>query len=76
MENPSFEFNYFQRGLPALATLTTVGYGDVYPITLGGKVFTFFVLMIGLGIVAVPSGLIANAFSQPREQSKSEEKMD
>ncbi|MDX2471973.1 MAG: ion transporter [SAR324 cluster bacterium] len=45
----------------ALATLTTVGYGDIYPITVGGKIFTFFMLMIGLGIVAVPAGLISAA---------------
>ncbi len=47
----------------AVATLTTVGYGDVYPITFGGKIFTFFILMIGLGIVAVPAGLIASALT-------------
>lgn len=47
----------------ALATLTTVGYGDVYPITVGGKVFTFFILMIGLSLVAVPSGLLAAALT-------------
>jgi voltage-gated potassium channel len=45
----------------ALATLTTVGYGDVYPVTVGGRVFTFFVLMLGLGVFAVPTGLIAMA---------------
>jgi len=48
----------------AVATLTTVGYGDVYPITIGGKIFTFIILMIGLGIVAVPSGLIASALTK------------
>ena len=51
----------------AVVTLTTVGYGDVYPITPGGKVFTFFVLMIGLGIVAVPAGLMASALTKVRE---------
>lgn len=52
----------------AVTTLTTVGYGDMYPITAGGKLFTFVVLMIGLGIVAVPTGLIASALSQVREE--------
>lgn len=50
----------------AVTTLTTVGYGDMYPITAGGRLFTFFVLVIGLGIVAVPTGLIASALSQVR----------
>lgn len=54
----------------ATATLTTVGYGDVYPITTGGKVFTFFILIIGLGIVAVPTGLFASALSKARESEK------
>ena len=45
----------------SIVTLTTVGYGDVYPITLGGKIFTFFVLMIGVGIVTIPAGLVATA---------------
>lgn len=44
-----------------ISTLTTVGYGDVYPITAGGKIFTIAVLFIGLGVVAVPTGLIARA---------------
>lgn len=54
----------------ALTTLTTVGYGDMFPITAGGRFFTFLVLMVGLGIVAVPTGLIASALSQAREEEK------
>lgn len=50
-----------------VTTLTTVGYGDVYPITVGGKIFTFFILMIGLGIVAVPAGMISAALTEARE---------
>ena len=48
----------------AAATLTTVGYGDAYPITAGGKIFTFLMLMCGLGVVAVPAGLIAAALTK------------
>ena len=51
----------------AVITLTTVGYGDVYPITAGGKFFTFVILMCGLGIVAVPAGLIASSMSKVRQ---------
>ncbi|MEZ6087850.1 MAG: potassium channel family protein [Pirellulaceae bacterium] len=51
----------------ALATLTTVGYGDVYPITIGGRCFTAIMLMLGLGIVAVPAGLVASTLATARE---------
>jgi voltage-gated potassium channel len=51
----------------AIATLTTVGYGDVYPVTISGRVFTFLVLIVGLGIVAVPTGLFASVLSKARE---------
>lgn len=54
----------------AVTTLTTVGYGDMYPITSGGKFFTFFVLMIGLGVVAIPTGLVASALSKAREEEQ------
>ena len=56
----------------AVATLTTVGYGDVYPLTAGGKLFTFVVLMVGLALVALPSGLIASALSEARRLEKEE----
>ena len=52
-------------------TMTTVGYGDVYPITVGGKVFTAVVLIIGLGIVAVPTGLLASALTKTSQTAKS-----
>jgi len=51
----------------AIATLTTVGYGDIYPVTTGGRLFTFVVLIAGLGIIAVPSGLVAAALVKARE---------
>jgi voltage-gated potassium channel len=58
----------------SIVTLTTVGYGDVYPITLGGKIFTFFVLIIGVGVVTVPAGLVATALSKAREIQEEEKK--
>ena len=51
----------------SIVTLTTVGYGDIYPITLGGKIFTFFVLIIGIGVVTIPAGLVATSLSKARE---------
>ena len=54
----------------AVATLTTVGYGDIYPITVGGKIFTYFILMIGLGIIAIPTGLIASALTKVNNDNK------
>lgn len=47
-----------------VATLTTVGYGDIYPVTVGGKIFTFIILMIGLSVVAVPAGLFSIALQE------------
>ena len=56
----------------SVATLTTVGYGDVYPITVGGKIFTFIILIVGLGIIAVPTGLISSALTRCIEEEKVE----
>lgn len=60
----------------AVATLTTVGYGDVYPITTGGRIFTFVILLIGLGIVSVPAGLVSAALSKAREIEETNEVAD
>ena len=54
----------------ALATLTTVGYGDIYPITLGGRIFTGVILMIGLGVVALPVGIISSCLTEARKQQE------
>jgi len=56
----------------AVCTLTTVGYGEIYPITAGGKVFTTLVLATGLGIISVPAGIVASALSRAREMEDHE----
>ncbi|MEP1094825.1 MAG: ion transporter [Cyclobacteriaceae bacterium] len=45
-----------------VATLTTVGYGDVYPITGLGKLLGAFIAILGVGIFALPAGIIASGF--------------
>lgn len=64
---PEIFTSVIHSGWWAVVTLTTVGYGDVYPITVGGKIFTFFILLIGVGIVTIPAGLVASALSKARE---------
>lgn len=48
----------------AVVTLTTVGYGDMFPITAGGKIFTSLIAIISIGIIAVPTGLLASALTK------------
>ncbi len=46
----------------AVATFTTVGYGDIYPITIGGKFMAGIISILGIGLVAVPTGIISAGF--------------
>lgn len=46
----------------SVATLTTVGYGDVYPITGIGKLFASIIAILGIGLVALPTGIISSGF--------------
>jgi voltage-gated potassium channel len=48
----------------AIVTLTTVGYGDVFPITPLGKLFSGLVLIAAIGLIALPTGIFAGAMSE------------
>lgn len=47
----------------SVATLTTVGYGDVYPLTVLGRIFAAVTAVTGIGLIAMPTGILASAFS-------------
>lgn len=46
----------------SVSTLLTVGYGDIYPITIGGKIMAIVISFLGVGMVAIPTGIISAGF--------------
>lgn len=54
----------------AVATLTTVGYGDVIPITAMGKFFGGIISIVGIGMVAMPTGILASGFNDKMRQGE------
>ena len=58
----------------AVATLTTVGYGDVYPITPLGKFAAAIIALAGVGVVALPAGILASAFADELRQREARRK--
>jgi len=70
--------NAFSSFWWAIATLTTIGYGDIYPITAVGQLLNGIFAFLGIGLVAIPTGIISAGFvEQARDdKSESEEKHD
>ncbi|WP_026476140.1 ion transporter [Alkaliphilus transvaalensis] len=56
----------------AVATLTTVGYGDVYPITVWGKILSGLIAVLGIGLVALPTGIISSGFMEELSQNNNQ----
>ncbi len=54
----------------AVVTLTTVGYGDVVPITTLGKTISVFIMMLGYAIIAVPTGIVSSEFAKNRKENE------
>lgn len=54
----------------AVATLTTIGYGDVYPVTPLGKLFAGIVAIAGIGLISLPTGILAAAFSDAVQRDR------
>lgn len=60
----------------AVVSFTTVGYGDMYPVTPGGRMFTAAVLFIGLGVIAVPTAIITSALLRTKLQDELEAEIE
>jgi voltage-gated potassium channel len=54
----------------SVATLTTVGYGDSYPITAIGRAFAGATALTGIGLIAMPTGILASAFSDALQRQR------
>ncbi len=53
-----------------VATLTTVGYGDIFPVTLLGKVLGAIIAVLGIGMFALPAGLLGSGFIEEMQRKK------
>ncbi len=58
----------------SVVTLTSVGYGDVYPITPFGKLLGGVIAVLGLGLVALPTGILASGFAEEVQRKQSQPK--
>ena len=66
--------SYFDAVYWATVSLTTVGYGDIYPVTVIGKIITMISSIFGIAIVALPAGIITAGIMEEINKSKSEPK--
>jgi voltage-gated potassium channel len=73
-DQPDVFENAFSGLWWAIATVTTVGYGDIYPVSWLGKILGAFIAILGIGLIAVPTGIISAGFVE--QISKKEEKDD
>lgn len=54
----------------AVVTLTTIGYGDIYPITIGGRILAMILALVGIGLVALPTGILTSGFIRALRSEK------
>jgi voltage-gated potassium channel len=68
LEGPTGVFNSIPKGMYwAIATLTTVGYGDVVPVSTLGRMIASLVMVLGYGVIAVPVGIVSSDIAQTVE---------
>lgn len=54
----------------SVETLTTVGYGDIYPVTILGKILGSFIAILGIGLFALPAGILAGGFAEELKNTR------
>ena len=62
--------NYFDAVYWATVSLTTMGYGDIYPITTAGRIVTMVSSFMGIAIIALPAGIITSGFMEELQKDK------
>ena len=65
---------YFDAVYWATVSLTTVGYGDIYPVSTAGRIITMFSSMFGIAIVALPAGIITAGYMEGLTSTKEDNK--
>ena len=60
--------DFFEAVYWAVVSLTTMGYGDIYPVTTVGRVFTIFSAIFGIAIIALPAGIITAGYMETLEE--------
>ena len=74
VEGPEHGFNSIPHSVYwTIVTLTTVGYGDISPETGFGQFIATLIMIIGYGIIAVPTGIVTVEFSKQKQKSLAEE---
>lgn len=71
VESPESGFTSIPRSIYwAVVTLTTVGYGDIAPVTVLGQAISSVIMIIGYAIIAVPTGIVSNELAQEYKKTK------
>ncbi|MCR9182955.1 MAG: ion transporter [Flavobacteriaceae bacterium] len=71
IEGPKAGITSIPRGVYwTVVTLTTVGYGDIVPITPFGQFLSMLVMIVGYGIIAVPTGIVSAEFAKQKSKKK------
>jgi len=77
IEGPADGFNNIAESIYwAIVTLTTVGYGNIVPATVFGKILASFIMILGYAVIAVPTGIVSSEFTKNRKERKAKEKRD